>query len=114
MTNIILKLNKMTRLILRAVLIGILVGVAAFFVPHLLLGIIILCFVVRLSHCGRMTHGCHGYRHEERLFYMADKIRSMSEEEYAEFKTKMSGGGCGYHHHHSHCCCKSKKEESAQ
>lgn len=95
----------MTKSILCTVIIGILVGASAFFMPHLLLGIFILFLFFRLLHCGRRAHGCcgGGSKHE-RLFYMADKIRKMSEEEYAEFKTKMSGGCCdsGYH---SHCGC---------
>ena len=101
----------MTKSILCTVTIGILVGVAAFFMPHLLLGIIIFFAIIRMLHCGcRSRRGCcgssYGGHHHEKLFYMADKIRKMSEEEYAEFKTKMSGGCCdsGYHSH-SHCGC---------
>ena len=95
----------MTKSILCTVTIGILVGAAAFFMPHLLLGIFILFLLIRLLHCGRRGHGfcSHGSGHE-RLFYMADKIRTMSEEEYAEFKTKM-GGGCCDSGYHSHCGC---------
>lgn len=120
----------MTRSILRAVVCGVIVGALAFFVPHLLLGFFVLVLIVGLLHrCGR-GHGCYGHYHgHERLFYLADKIRKMSEEEYAEFKTKMGDGCCnsGYHSH-GHCCCgcnsdsnsdskcdcESKKEESIQ
>jgi hypothetical protein len=96
----------MTRSILRTVLRGVIVGALAFFVPKLLLGLFILGFILRAFHCcGR------GHRHQ-RMFYMADKIRNMSEEEYAEFKTNMGGGCCnnGYHRH-GHCCGGSKYED---
>lgn len=116
---------KMTRSILRAVIIGVIVGAMAFFMPHLLLGILVFMFLIRLFCCGGRGHGCcgHGYRHghrQGRLFYMADKIRSMSEEEYAEFKEKMGGECCNSD---SDCCgskstksacCESKKEESTK
>ena len=114
----------MTRSILRPVIGGIIVGALAFFVPHFLLGIFIFMLIVRLLHgCGR-GYGCHGHR-QGRMFYMADKIRKMSEEEYAEFKANM-GGGCsnnGYYHHRHCCggstsegkeCCESKKEETTK
>ena len=128
----------MTRSILRAVVCGVIVGALAFFVPHLLLGFFVLVLIVSLLHrCGR-GHGCYGHYHgHERLFYLADKIRKMSEEEYAEFKTKMGGGCCnsGYYSHghcgcgcdcncncgcnydsksDSKCDCETKKEESIQ
>ena len=78
----------MTRSILRAVLCGVIVGALAFFVPKLLLGLFILSLIVRaILCCG------HGHRHQ-RMFYMADKLRNMSEEEYAEFKEKMGNGDC--------------------
>jgi hypothetical protein len=43
----------------------------------------------------------HGYHHhpvQGKMFYWADKIRKMSEEEYTEFKNNMDKGfGFGYH-----------------
>ena len=117
--------NNMTRSILRTVLVGIFIGAAAFFVPKLLIGIFIFCAIIHLFHCGRRRHGyCgHGHYGHQRMFYLADKIRKMSEEEYAEFKTNM-GGGCYDHGYHEHCgcgsksankdCCKSKKEETTK
>lgn len=95
----------MTRSIFGVVLGGIIVGVLAFFVPHLLIGIFILALIIRALHFS-MGHGYYGHR-SGRLFYMADRIRKMSEEEYAEFKEKMGGGFYGgYHgHYHSHCGC---------
>jgi hypothetical protein len=113
------KINNMTRSILHAVICGVIVGALAFFMPHLLIGLFIFCFIVRAFHC------CgHGHRHQ-RIFYMADKIRKMNDEEYAEFKANMGGGCCNHgHHRHGHCCggsmsedkecCKSKKDETTK
>ena len=97
----------MTRSILRAVVCGVIVGALAFFVPHLLLGFFVLVVIVGLLHCCVRGRGCCRHYHgHERLFYLADKIRKMNEEEYAEFKTKMGDGCCnsGYHSH-GHCGC---------
>ncbi len=115
----------MTRSILRAVVCGVMVGALAFFMPHLLLGIFVFFFIVRLFHCGRRGHGCcghgHYHGHSERMFYLADKVRKMSEEEYAEFKEKMGGGDCC--NSESECCgskskssacCETKKEETSK
>ncbi len=105
----------MTKSILKAVICGALVGVMAFFVPHLLIGILVFSFIVRLFHCGGRHHGCcgHGhYGHNRRMFYMADMIRKMNEEEYAEFKTNMGGGCCNNGAYHQHGCCGSKSNES--
>jgi hypothetical protein len=105
----------MTKSILSAVVIGVIVGALAFFVPHFLLGIIVFGALVRLFHCGGRRHGCcgHGhYGHHQRMFYMADMIRKMNEQEYAEFKTNM-GGGCCDNGYHQHGCCGSKPKESS-
>jgi hypothetical protein len=105
----------MTRSILHAVICGLIVGALAFFMPHLLIGLFIFCAIVRAFHCCGGRRGCCGHgREHERMFYMADRIRKMSNEEYEEFKTKMGGGCCdsGYHrHHHGHCCGSSESEE---
>ena len=96
----------MVRSILGAVIGGVIVGALAFFMPHLLLGIFVFFFIVRLLHCCGRGHGYHHGHGHDRLFYMADRIRKMSDEDYAEFKTKMGGGCCdnGYHRH-GHCGC---------
>lgn len=54
----------------------------------------------------------HGYKHGNN-FQWADKIRSMSEEDYAAFKSKMEKGfGYGYHgrysDHYEKCNCGEK------
>jgi hypothetical protein len=104
----------MTRSILHAVICGLIVGALAFFMPHLLIGLFIFCAIIRAFHCCGRGHGRFYGRGHERMFYMADRIRKMSEEEYEEFKTKMGGGCCdnSYHsHHHGHCCGGSVSEE---
>lgn len=97
----------MTKSILCTVITGILVGAAAYFMPHLLLGIFIFFGIISLLHCGCRRHGCCGSGRNRR-FEMIDKIRAMSEEEYAEFKNN-HGNGCygSGHHSHNHCCEKS-------
>ena len=128
----------MARSIFGVVVGGVIVGALAFFVPHLLLGILVFFLIVRLLHCGgRHGYYGHGHGHHERMFYLADKVRKMSEEEYTEFKTKMGGGNCGggyhgyYHSHHGcgcgcncgcgcgcksdgKCDCETKKEETTK
>ncbi len=104
----------MTKSILCAVIGGILVGAVAFFMPHLLFGIIIFFAIFRILHCCcRSRHSCcgssYGGHNHDRLFYMSDKIRKMSDVEYAEFKTH-KGGGCCNSGYHSHCCCNSGTE----
>ncbi len=95
----------MTKSILCTVTIGIIVGIMAFFVPKMLLGILILGMLMRLFHC------CSHRHHSRGRFHMADRIRTMSDEEYAEFKTQMVGGCCNSgHHHHRHGSCKSHKK----
>ncbi|MBV5281512.1 MAG: hypothetical protein JZU53_03665 [Paludibacter sp.] len=101
----------MTKSILCTVVFGIVVGVTAFFVPKMLLGIVLFFAAMRLFHCC-----CHRH-HSRGRFYMADKIRTMSDEEYAEFKVQMVGGCCNSGYQHSSCkshkkseCCSKSKE----
>jgi hypothetical protein len=104
----------MTRSILKAIICGVIVGALAFFMPHFLLGIFVVFFLIRLFHCGcRRHYGCgHGhYGHSRRMFYMADMIRKMNEEEYAAFKENM-GGGCSDNGYHHGGCCDSKAQKS--
>lgn len=94
----------MTKSILCAVIFGIVLGAMAFFVPKMLLGILLFFAAMRLFHC------CSHRHHSRGRFHMADKIRSMSDEEYAAFKTQMVGGCCNSGHHHRHCGCKSHRK----
>ena len=82
----------MTRSILKTVFVGIIIGALAFFMPKLLVGIFISSLIMRLfCRCG---HGrCGGYHGGGRLA-MLDKLRAMSDEEYAEFKNNHGRGCC--------------------
>ncbi len=75
----------MTKSILKSLLVGVLFGAAAFFMPKLLVAILLFGLVMKLlrSCCGR------NYR-----FKMMDKIRSMSDEEYAALKASSSKRCC--------------------
>lgn len=105
----------MTRSILKTVLVGIAVGALAFFMPKLLVGIIIFSLIMRLfCRCG---HGrCCGHRDGGR-FDMIDKLRAMSDEEYAEFKNN-HGWGCCHSKQKcdtdSKCCSDSKTTETTK
>ena len=98
-------LFKMTKSILCTVIVGIVLGAAAFFVPKILLGIFIFFAVMRIFHC------CGHRRHGRGRLYMADRIRAMSEEEYAEFKAQMVGACCHSGYHNRRSCCKSQSKE---
>jgi len=99
----------MTNSILKTVLVGIIIGALAFFMPKLLVGIFIFSMIMRLfCRCG---HGHCGGHHCGGRFQMMDKIRSMSEEEYAEFKNNHGRGCC---HSKQKCetdskCCSDSK-----
>ena len=103
----------MTRTILRAVIGGIFVGALAFFVPKLLIGLIILCVVIHAFHCCCGHHRCGGHRMgSKKMFYLADKIRKMSDVEFEEFKTVFGDDCCSTgHYYHGHCCGSQASDE---
>jgi len=103
----------MTKSILCTVVTGILVGAAAYFMPHLLLGVFIFVGIIGLLHCGCRRHGCCGHGRNHR-FEMIDKIRSMSEEEYAEFKNNHGKACCSRYHSDSNGCCSSDSKKTKQ
>jgi hypothetical protein len=95
----------MTKTILKTIVIGALIGTTAFFVPKMLLGGLSFFAIMCLFHF------CAHRHHYERLLYMVDKIRLMTEEEYKEFKASMDGGCCSSNYRHDlHCGCKSKNK----
>ncbi len=83
----------MTRSILKPILAGILIGAALFFLPFFLLRVLIVFLIIgglfRLFG-GRGFRGRYG-----RGFHpaFADRIRSMSDEEYNQYKQRI--GSCG-------------------
>lgn len=89
----------MTTSIFKAIVAGILIGAFAFFafkvfITFLVFGLIFMIF-------GRAFHGRSGYHGHHLAF--ADRIRSMSDEEYAGFKNKMATGCRPCHHSKENC-----------
>ncbi len=103
----------MTRTIVKAVIGGLIVGALAFFAPKVLLGLFIFCLIMSAFHCCGARHRCGGHRMgSKKMFYLADRIRKMSDEEYEEFKTVFGDECCSNgHHHHGHCCGSEAKNE---
>jgi hypothetical protein len=89
----------MTKSIFKSVLVGVLFGTVAFFMPKLLVGIFVFGLVMKLlkSCCG--IYSCCGGR--DRKLEMMDKIRSMSDADYAEFVASKTKGCCSSK---SNCC----------
>jgi len=105
----------MTKSILKTVFVGIVIGALAFFMPRLLIGIFIFALIMRLfCRCGHRQ--CGGHLRGGKL-HMLDKIRSMSDEEYIEFKS-MHGRGCCHSKQmcdsESKCCSDSKSKQTTK
>jgi hypothetical protein len=91
----------MTKSILKTIVAGILLGAALYFVPMLVVAIAFFSFLThflfrRRMMCGTGYGGYGGHR-----FALADKVRSMTEEEYSQFKSA-----------HSHSCCSREKTKN--
>jgi hypothetical protein len=100
----------MKRSIFKPILGGILFGAFVFFTGPLILIVLLLKFIFTPFGMGRMHYGRFGGPWGHRMafagggmmpgpgFNFADKVRSMSEEEYEQFKLKMQGRfpGCGW------------------
>lgn len=86
------------RSIVKPIAFGILFGAAVFFVPFLVVRTIFLFMIIGLIF--RLFWWGGGRRHHLRyhLAY-ADKIRNMSDEEYAAFKNRAGDHHC-YHRGH--------------
>ncbi len=81
----------MTKSIFKAIGKGIFIGAALFFAPRLLLAIFLVIMIMRFFMHRRLgVSNFYGHR-----FAMADRIRSMSDDEYDQYKT--SSNPC--HHH---------------
>ena len=85
--------------IFRAIIIGALTGAALFFLPFFILRgflfILFIGFLIRLIAFGAWRRG--GFRSRGFNPGFADKIRSMSDEEYSRFKQSFYNGyGRGY------------------
>ena len=83
----------MATTLLKSILVGALMGAMIFFAPGFIIGLFLTFLIFRLMIGRRMRGGRTG---EYRLAF-ADKVRSMSDEEYEQFKSNV-------HAHHRHCC----------
>lgn len=85
--------------ILKPILFGAILGAALFYIPFFILRVAIVFLIVGglfriFRGRGRWRGGPHGYgpgsfRSGHRLAF-ADKVRAMSDEEYTQFKQKVS------------------------
>lgn len=79
--------------ILKPVLFGILLGAGLFYLPFFVLRVALFFLIVggllRLFR-GRMRHGGGPWGPGNRRLAMAEKVRAMSDEEFAEFKSNAS------------------------
>lgn len=91
----------MTKTILKSVVWGAIIGASLFFMPKFIIGMFIF-FAICGLFMGRRMHGGRFVRHH--LAY-ADKIRTMSEEEYAGYKNNIAT-------HNYYCHCTAKTETS--
>jgi len=101
----------MNRSIFKPIVFGVLFGTAAFFVPFLIIKMFFFFLVLGLIFRLFWWNGRSHYRMRYHMVY-ADKIRNMSDEEYAAFKNKAGH----YHHcyHHGYCEEAKPKNESKQ
>jgi hypothetical protein len=83
----------MTTSVLKTIAIGVLIGALAFFAPFIIISFFIIGLIIRISFRSRFANGHYRMHH----LAFADKIRSMSEDEYSGFKTKLSSAHCGHH-----------------
>lgn len=80
----------MTTSILKTITAGILIGALAFFAPFIIFGFLLIGLIMRLSFRHRFAHGQYRMHH----LAFADKIRSMSDDEYAGYKVKLASAHC--------------------
>ena len=85
----------MNRSILKPIIAGVLIGAALFFIPFFVLRVVTVVLIVGLLFrlFGRSSWG-PGNRRHERFTRFADKVRNMTDEEYAQFKERFQYG-CG-------------------
>lgn len=95
-------LNQMNTGILKPILGGIFLGSLLFFAAPFIFIVLLLKFIFTPFGMGRMMYhprfGGHMGYFSGRKFEMADKIRSMSDEEYSSFREKFSGQHHSCHH----------------
>jgi len=82
----------MTTTVLKIIAIGAVIGAVAFFAPVVLFTFLLAAMLMRLFFFRRFSH----WNFAAHKLAFADKIRSMSDEEYASFKTRITS----YNAHH--------------
>jgi len=109
----------MKRSIYKPILFGVLIGTAAFFVPFLLLKVMLFFLIIGFI-CKLFWRRRGGWHHGYHNIAFADKLRGMTDEQYAEFKNKFNDDCCGYGYNHG-CCdnsgsekCETKTENKEQ
>lgn len=95
----------MAKTIFKSIFFGLLIGTGFFFIPKMMLGLIICSMIFGMFARRRMymNNRFHIYQ-----YAYADKIRNMSEEEYKNYQSKMNDfhmHGC----HHSNYSTKQEK-----
>ena len=82
--------------ILKTVVMGAILGALLFFIPFFLLGLFVCFGIFGMMMRRRMNHMGYGFHQ----FAYADKIRNMDEDEYQNFKSKMSQRNCHHQSYH--------------
>jgi hypothetical protein len=91
----------MARHIFKSILLGILIGGLFFMMPFFILKFLFF-FLIIGAICKLWWGGRRWGRWQPQHYQVyTDKIRNMSDEEYATFKTKMQNNNCGYGYHNS-------------
>jgi hypothetical protein len=93
----------MTKSVLKAIVAGLLAGAILYFAPMVFFGLLFFALLAKMMFFGGMMmhhrHGGYGGHH----LAFADKIRSMSDEDYQAFKGRFASG-------HSCCCAREEKK----
>ncbi|MDD2798656.1 MAG: hypothetical protein PHV20_08705 [Bacteroidales bacterium] len=80
----------MNKSIIKTVLGGVVLGAVAFFAPHIAIGLFLFFGLMRLFFFRQHAIAyCEMHQHHGHKMHFADHIRSMSDVEYTEFKSKM-------------------------
>ncbi len=96
----------MNKEIVKAVFGGLILGTAAFFVPFFLIKTVIIFFIIGAIFRWMFWRKFRYMGGMQPMMLMADKVRTMSDEEYQEFRNKMNDhamNSChGYRCEHPH------------
>lgn len=82
--------------LIKTIIGGAILGTALFYLPFFVLKVLVIILLIGVISKFFRRH--RGYRGPYGWAY-ADKIRSMSDDEYSEFKERLSHGKCGHRYH---------------